>query len=49
MFVQNGACLKYGGYGGAMKGFRPLTSVFPYVNVSIVKDGTQERLEMNGV
>ena len=48
MFVQNGACLKYGGY-GAMKGYRPLTSVFPYVNVSIIKDGKQERLELNGV
>ena len=46
VFVQNGACLKYGGY-SQMKGFAPGSSVFPVVKVSVVNDGNAELLDIS--
>ena len=42
-FVQNGACMTYGGY-GQMKGYAPGTSIFPVVVSSIVAVGKQEKV-----
>lgn len=44
-FVQNGACLKYGGY-SQMKGFAPGSSVFPVVSIEIVSEGNKEYLDI---
>lgn len=42
-FVQNGACMTYGGY-GQMKGYAPGSSIFPVVVSSIVAIGNQEKV-----
>jgi predicted phosphodiesterase len=44
-FVQNGACLKYSGY-GQMKGFAPGSSVFPVAVVNVVSEGQAEYINV---
>jgi predicted phosphodiesterase len=46
VFVQNGACLKYGGY-SQMKGFAPGSSVFPVVKISVINEGNTETLDIS--
>jgi len=46
VFVQNGACLAYGGY-LQMKGFAPGSSVFPVVKINVVNDGNAELLDIS--
>lgn len=46
VFVQNGACLSYGGY-SQMKGFAPGSSIFPVVRVGVATDNNSESLDIN--
>jgi len=46
VFVQNGACLKYGGY-GQMKGYAPGSSVFPVIVAKIITDKSGESIEIS--